>query len=79
MSHLKQCSRSAAIAFSPTGPYLAAGTVAGVIDMSFSNTSVIEVPAFTISVHAVLNILASVRLFTFKFPSYKVLSERQAD
>lgn len=43
MVPLKECSRSAAVAFSPVGPFLAAGTVAGVIDMSFSNSSVLEV------------------------------------
>lgn len=43
MPFLKESSRSAAISFSPVGPYIAAGTVAGVIDMSFSTTSVLEV------------------------------------
>lgn len=43
MAFLKECSRSAAFAFSPNGPQLAAGTVAGVVDMSFSTTSVLEV------------------------------------
>ena len=43
MPSLKECSRSAAVSFSPLGPHLAAGTVAGVIDMSFSTTSVLEV------------------------------------
>ena len=42
MPSLKECSRSAAVSFSPLGPHLAAGTVAGVIDMSFSTTSVLE-------------------------------------
>ena len=43
MAAFKQASVSAAIAFSPIGPYLAAGTVAGGIDDSFSTTSSLQV------------------------------------
>lgn len=40
--YLKQIERSATGAFCPHGPFLAAGTVAGAIDMSFSTNSVLE-------------------------------------
>ncbi|KAF8071322.1 SEC31B [Scenedesmus sp. PABB004] len=40
---LMQIDRSATVAFAPGGPFLAAGTVAGAIDMSFSTSSVLEV------------------------------------
>ena len=43
MASLKEAQRSAALAFSPNASYLAAGTVAGAIDMSFSTTSSLEV------------------------------------
>lgn len=43
MASLKEAHRSAALAFSPNASYLAAGTVAGAIDMSFSTTSTLEV------------------------------------
>lgn len=43
MAAFKQASVSAAIAFSPAGPFLAAGTVAGGIDDSFSTTSSLQV------------------------------------
>ena len=40
---LKQADRSATLSFCPTGPFLAAGSVAGAIDLSFSTSSVLEV------------------------------------
>ena len=43
MASLKEAHRSAALAFSPNASYLAAGTGAGAIDMSFSTTSTLEV------------------------------------
>ena len=43
MASLKEAQRSAALTFSPTAPYLAAGTVAGAIDTSFSTSSTLEV------------------------------------
>ena len=43
MASLKEAQRSAALAFSPNASYLAAGTVAGAIDMSFSSSSTLEV------------------------------------
>mmetsp|Transcript_24380 Transcript_24380/g.43410 ORF Transcript_24380/g.43410 Transcript_24380/m.43410 type:complete len:1160 (-) Transcript_24380:43-3522(-) len=43
MSHLKQISRSSTVAFSPSGQYLALGTVAAAVDMSFSTSSTLEV------------------------------------
>ena len=43
MAALKQAPISAAIAFSPLGPWLAAGTVAEGIDDSFSTSSKLEV------------------------------------
>ena len=43
MPHLKQIERSATVGVCPTAPLLAAGTVAGAIDMSFSTNSVLEV------------------------------------
>ncbi len=35
--------RNALCGLCPTGPYMALGTVAGAIDMSFSTSSVLEV------------------------------------
>ncbi|EFJ51095.1 hypothetical protein VOLCADRAFT_120559 [Volvox carteri f. nagariensis] len=43
MPYLKQIDRSATGAFCPHAPYLAAGTVAGAIDISFSTSSVLEI------------------------------------
>ena len=43
MAALKQAPLSAAIAFSPLGPWLAAGTVAEGIDDNFSTSSKLEV------------------------------------
>ncbi len=43
MGALKLIERSATVGFCPTAPLLAAGTVAGAIDMSFSTNSVLEV------------------------------------
>ena len=45
MPVLKSVDRSATVAFCPVAPLLAAGTVAGAIDMSFSTSSVLEVRA----------------------------------
>ncbi|KAG2498995.1 hypothetical protein HYH03_003181 [Edaphochlamys debaryana] len=43
MPYIKQIERSAIGAFCPHAPFLAAGTVAGAIDISFSTSSVLEV------------------------------------
>ena len=43
MAAFKEASVSAAIAFSPVGHFLAAGTVAGGVDDNFSSTSKLEV------------------------------------
>lgn len=43
MASLKEAQRSAALAFSPNASYLAAGTVAEAIDMTFSTSSTLEV------------------------------------
>lgn len=39
---LKQVNRSATVAFSPMSPVLAAGTMAGAIDLSFSSSACLE-------------------------------------
>ena len=41
--YLKQTKRCATVAFSPTSPYIATGTMAGAIDLSFSTTACLEV------------------------------------
>lgn len=43
MPHLQLIERSATVGFCPTGRYIATGTVAGAVDMSFSTNSVLEV------------------------------------
>lgn len=43
MAVLKQAQRSATLSFCPAGPFLAAGSVAGAIDLSFNSTSQLEV------------------------------------
>ncbi|GFR43886.1 hypothetical protein Agub_g5015 [Astrephomene gubernaculifera] len=43
MPYLRQIDRSATGAFCPHAPFLAAGTVAGAIDISFSTSSVLEI------------------------------------
>ena len=40
---VKHADRSAAFTFCPSGPFLAAGSVAGAIDLSFSTASQLEV------------------------------------
>lgn len=40
---VKEIERSAMFTFSPCGPYIAAGSVAGAIDLSFSTSSQLEV------------------------------------
>ena len=42
MASVKEISLSANIAFAPRGPWIATGTVAGAIDVSFSTTSKLE-------------------------------------
>ncbi|KAL4435628.1 hypothetical protein ABPG77_002591 [Micractinium sp. CCAP 211/92] len=43
MTVLKQAQRSATLSFCPSGPFLAAGSVAGAIDLSFTSTSQLEI------------------------------------
>lgn len=43
---IKEIERSAMFTFCPCGPYMAAGSVAGAIDLSFSTSSQLEVCAF---------------------------------
>eukprot|EP00268_Persea_americana_P017116 TRINITY_DN181_c0_g1_i12.p1 TRINITY_DN181_c0_g1~~TRINITY_DN181_c0_g1_i12.p1 ORF type:complete len:1148 (-),score=249.03 TRINITY_DN181_c0_g1_i12:606-4049(-) len=43
MACLKRASRSALAAFSPDSPYLAAGTMAGAVDLSFSSSANLEI------------------------------------
>jgi hypothetical protein len=43
MAALKEAPLSAAIAWSPLGPYLAAGTAAAGVDANFSSASALEV------------------------------------
>lgn len=50
MSTLWQVDRSATIAFCPVAPFIAAGTVAGAIDVSFSTNAVLEI--FPTDVHS---------------------------
>lgn len=45
MTLIKKADRSATLSFCPSGPFLAAGSVAGAIDLSFSSSSVLEVSA----------------------------------
>lgn len=44
--YVKQVNRCATVAFSPTAPYIATGTMAGAIDLSFSTTACLEVREF---------------------------------
>lgn len=41
-TYIKKADRSATLSFCPSGPYLAAGSVAGAIDLSFSSASTLE-------------------------------------
>ena len=41
--YVKQVNRCATVAFAPTSPYIATGTMAGAIDLSFSTTACLEV------------------------------------
>ncbi|KAJ4971026.1 hypothetical protein NE237_004125 [Protea cynaroides] len=43
MACIKGVNRSASLAFSPDSPYLAAGTIAGAVDLSFSSSANIEI------------------------------------
>ena len=43
MAAVKEAVLSANIAFSPQGPWIAAGTIAGAVDVSFSTSSKLEV------------------------------------
>lgn len=42
-SYIKRANRSATLSFCPGGPFLAAGSVAGAIDLSFSTASQLEI------------------------------------
>ncbi|XP_043723401.1 protein transport protein SEC31 homolog B-like isoform X1 [Telopea speciosissima] len=43
MACIKGVNRSASLAFSPDSPYLAAGTMAGAVDLSFSSSAILEI------------------------------------
>ncbi|KAK9141413.1 hypothetical protein Scep_011094 [Stephania cephalantha] len=43
MASIKSVNRSASVAFSPDSPYLAAGTMAGAVDLSFSSSAHLEI------------------------------------
>ncbi|XP_068661823.1 protein transport protein SEC31 homolog B-like isoform X1 [Aristolochia californica] len=43
MACIKGASRSATVAFAPASPYLAAGTMAGAVDLSFSSSANLEI------------------------------------
>ncbi|URE34597.1 transport protein [Musa troglodytarum] len=43
MACIKSAARSALVAFAPDAPYLAAGTMAGAVDLSFSSTANLEI------------------------------------
>ncbi|KAJ6831903.1 protein transport protein SEC31-like protein B [Iris pallida] len=43
MACIKSASRSALVAFAPDAPYLAAGTMAGAVDLSFSSSANLEI------------------------------------
>jgi protein transport protein SEC31 len=45
MASIKSIDRSATLSFCQNAPFLAAGSVAGAIDLSFSTSSVLEVRA----------------------------------
>ncbi|GKD35347.1 transport protein Sec31 homolog B-like protein isoform X1 [Tanacetum coccineum] len=40
---IKEVIRSASVAFAPDAPYIAAGTMAGAVDMSFSSSANLEI------------------------------------
>lgn len=41
--YIKGVNRSASTAFSPDGPYIAAGTMAGAVDLQFSSTANLDI------------------------------------
>lgn len=43
MACIKRTSRSALVAFAPDSPYLAAGTMSGAVDLSFSSSANLEI------------------------------------
>lgn len=43
MAAIKEVNRSATVAFSPDKPYLAAGTMAGAVDISFSTSANLDI------------------------------------
>ncbi|RRT62878.1 hypothetical protein B296_00038663 [Ensete ventricosum] len=43
MACIKSAARSALVAFAPDAPYLAAGTMAGAVDLSFSSSATLEI------------------------------------
>ena len=43
MACIKSAARSALVAFAPDAPYLAAGTMAGAVDLSFSSSANLEI------------------------------------
>ena len=43
MACIKEVNRSASVAFAPDAPYMAAGTMAGAVDMSFSSSANLDI------------------------------------
>ena len=43
MACIKGVNRSASVAIAPDGPYMAAGTMAGAVDLSFSSSANLEI------------------------------------
>ena len=46
--YVKQVNRCATVAFAPNAPFIATGTMAGAIDLSFSTTACLEVRNSTV-------------------------------
>ena len=59
--YVKQVNRCATVAFAPNAPFIATGTMAGAIDLSFSTTACLEVRNSTVPRLAHLRFFPSVR------------------
>lgn len=52
--YVKQVNRCATVAFAPKAPFIATGTMAGAIDLSFSTTACLEVRNSTVLISSSL-------------------------
>ncbi len=52
--YVKQVNRCATVAFAPNAPFIATGTMAGAIDLSFSTTACLEVRKSTVLISSSL-------------------------